>query len=342
MGDKIADRQGCQRQTTRLIQLLAPLALLAVALTMRVGAAKAEDYPSRGIHVIVPFGPGGVTDIVSRIVFDAMAKVLGQPVVIENRAGASGTIGDEFVADAPPDGYTLLVNDPSGPLATAPSLYPSRHFDPTARLAPVALFGSTGAVLVVPADFPAKTLADLVALAKQKPGELLYGSTGVGTPGHLNGALFDRIVGIDARHVPYRVGSQGVTDLISGRLSFWIIPLPAVLPYIQNGQLRALAVAGEHRLHDLPDVPTVKESGFGDYDVSTMYALFAPQGTSVNVTATLQRATDQVLAIDEVRQRLAKAGVEPMTGSPQLIGQILKTKIDQWADVIHAAGITPE
>jgi tripartite-type tricarboxylate transporter receptor subunit TctC len=336
MGDKSADRTRRQR-TVRL-----PFALFAATLIAFVGAAQAEDYPSRGIHVIIPFGPGGVTDIVSRVVFDAMAKVLGQPAVIENRAGASGTIGTEFVADAPPDGYTLLVNDPSGPLATAPSLYASRHFDPTGRLEPVALFGSTGAVLVVSANFPAKTLADFIALAKQKPGELLYGSTGVGTPGHLNGALFDRIVGIDARHVPYRVGSQGVTDLIGGRLSFWIIPLPAVLPYIQNGQLRALAVAGDHRLKDLPDVPTVKESGFGDYDVSTMYALFAPHGTSADVVATLKRATDQVLAIDEVRQRLAKAGVEPMTGSAERIGQILKAKIGQWADVIQAAGITPE
>jgi tripartite-type tricarboxylate transporter receptor subunit TctC len=341
MGDKIAKRRGYRRQTLRLRHWV-PLALFAATLMALIGAAKAEDYPSRSIHVIIPFGPGGVTDIVSRVMFDAMAKVLGQPTVIENRPGASGTIGDEFVADASPDGYTLLVNDPSGPLATAPSLYTSRHFDPTARLEPVALFGTTGAVLVVSANFPAKTLADFVALAKQKPGELLYGSTGVGTPGHLNGALFDRIVGIDARHVPYRVGSQGVTDLISGRLSFWIIPLPAVLPYIQNGQLRALAVAGDHRLQDLPDVPTVKESGFGDYDVSTMYALFVPHGTNADVVATLKRATDQVLAIDEVRQRLAKAGVEPMSGSAERISQILKTKIGQWADVIQAAGITPE
>jgi len=338
MGDKIGNRQSCRRRTALRAALVA---LIAAAVTF-VGAAQAQDYPSRSIRVIIPFAPGGVTDIVSRVVFDAMAKVLGQPTVIENRAGASGTIADEYVAAAPPDGYTLLVNDPSGPLATGLSLYPSRHFDPTTRLVPVAPFGSTGAVLVVAANFPAQTLADLVALAKAKPGELLYGSTGLGTPGHLNGALFNRIVGIDARHVPYRVGSQGVTDLISGRLSFWIIPLPAVLPYIQSGQLRALAAAGEHRLYDLPDVPTVKESGFGDYDVSTMYALFAPLGVSAQVIATLQRATDQVLAVDEVRQRLAKAGVEPMTGSAELVGQILKAKIDQWGDVIRAAGIAAE
>jgi tripartite-type tricarboxylate transporter receptor subunit TctC len=341
MGDKIGQARSCQRQTAHLSRRAHWLALVAVSLALVV-AARADDYPSRSVRVIIPFGPGGVTDIVARVVFDAMAKVLGQPAVIENRPGASGTIGNEFVADAPPDGYTLLVNDPSGPLATGVSLYPSRHFDPTQRLEPIALFGTTSAVLVVADKFPAKTLADLVALAKQKPGELLYGSTGLGTPGHLNGALFDRIVGIDAQHVPYRVGSQGVTDLISGRLSFWIIPLPAVLPYVQNGQLRALAVAGDHRLRDLPEVPTVKESGFGDYDVSTMYALFAPKGTATDIVATLKRTTDQVLGIDDVRQRLAKAGVEPTTGSGELIDKILKAKIAQWADVIHGAGITPE
>jgi tripartite-type tricarboxylate transporter receptor subunit TctC len=342
MGDKIGGRRSCQPRTARHAAIAAPMAALIAAAIALIGAARAGDYPSRSIRVIIPFGPGGVTDIVSRVVFDAMAKVLGQPMVIENRPGASGTIGDEFVADAPPDGYTLLVNDPSGPLATGVSLYPSRHFDPTVRLEPIALFGTTGAVLVVSANFPAKTLADLVALAKQEPGELLYGSTGLGTPGHLNGALFNRIAGIDARHVPYRVGSQGVTDLISGRLSFWIIPLPAVLAYIQNGQLRALAAAGAHRLRDLPDVPTVAESGFGNYDVSTMYALFAPRGTPADIAATLRRATDQVLALDDVRQRLAKAGVEPLTGSAELVGTILNAKIDQWAEVIRAAGIAPE
>jgi tripartite-type tricarboxylate transporter receptor subunit TctC len=303
---------------------------------------RADNYPSRSIRVIVPFAPGGVTDIVSRIVFDAMAQRLGQPIVVENRPGAGGTIADEFVADAPPDGYTLLVNDPSGPLATAVSLYPSRNFDPTTRLVPVVQIGTTGAVLVVSPKLQVKTVQEFVALAKQKPGELFYGSTGVGTPGHLNAELFKRIVGIDATHVAYRVGTQGVTDLMTGRLSFWIIPIPPVLPYIRNGQLRALAVAGEHRSKDLPDVPTVKESGLGDYDVSTMYALFAPQGTSPGIIAILARATAEVLNIDAVRQRLDKAGVEPLIEPPELVSQILKSKIAQWGEIIRRAGILPQ
>ena len=301
MGDKIGNRRGCREPSVRCAAAAAIAAVLAL-----VGAARADDYPSRSVHVIIPFGPGGVTDIVSRVLFDAMAKVLGQAIVIENRAGASGTIATEFVADAPPDRYTLLVDDPSGPLATGVSLYASRRIDQLTRLEPIAPFGTTGAVLVVAVNFPAQTLADFVALAKQKPGELLYGSTGIGTPGHLNGALFDRIVCIDARHVPYRVGSQGVTDLISGRLSFWIIPLAAVLPYIQSGQLRALAAAGEHRLRELPNVPTVKESGCGNYDVSSMYALFAPRGTASDIVGVLKRATDQVLNDEDVASVSAK------------------------------------
>jgi tripartite-type tricarboxylate transporter receptor subunit TctC len=321
----------------------AGLAALMTAVSIAaLGTVRGQDYPSRNVRVIIPFAPGGVTDIVSRIVFDAMAKILGQPMVIENRPGASGTIATEFVADAPPDGYTLLVNDPSGPLATGVSLYASRNFDPTTRLVPIAPIGTTGAVLVVSEKLPAKTLQEFVALAKQKPGELLYGSTGRGTPGHLNGELLKRIVGIEATHVPYRVGSQGVTDLLSGRLSFWVIPLPPVLAHIQSGQLRALAVAGEHRLKDLPEVPTVKESGYGDYDVSTMYALFAPKGTRADIVAKLAKATEQVLGIDDVQKRLRKAGVEPLIGPPELVSEVLKSKVTQWADVIHRAGISAQ
>src|ERR1700734_729666 len=181
MGDKTGDPQSCQRQTLHLPRRARWLALIAVSLAF-IGTARGSDYPSRSVRVIIPFGPGGVTDIVARIVFDAVAKVLGQPTVIENRPGASGTIGNEFVADAPPDGYTLLVNDPSGPLATGVSLYPSRQFDPTERLEPIVPFGTTGAVLVVSDKFPAKTLADFVTLAKQKPANCSTAPPGGGGP----------------------------------------------------------------------------------------------------------------------------------------------------------------
>lgn len=316
--------------------------VVAIAIGV-VGATSlcADEYPSRNVRVIVPFAPAGVTDIVTRIVFDAMASNLGQAMVIENKPAASGTIGTEFVADAAPDGYTLLVNDPSGPLATNVTLYASRNFDPLKRLAPVAMLGATGAIVAVPSSLPAKTLPELVALAKTKPDEILFGSTGIGTPGHLNGELFKSVVGIEAAHVPYRVGTQGVTDLLSGRLTFWVIPLPAVLPYVREGRIRALAVAGDRRLAELPDVPTVKESGFADLDLSTMYAVFAPASAPPQVIAKLSSAAGEVLRIGAVRQRLENAGVQPMFEPAMRVQQVLQSKISQWSQVIRHAGISP-
>jgi tripartite-type tricarboxylate transporter receptor subunit TctC len=278
---------------------------------------------------------------VTRIVFDAMSSNLGHPMVIENKPGASGTIATEFVADAAPDGYTLLVNDPSGPLATNVTLYASRNFDPLKRLAPVAMLGATGAVVAVPGSLPAKTLKELVALAKAKPSGILFGSTGIGTPGHLNGELFRSVVGIDATHVPYRVGTQGVTDLLSGRLTFWVIPLPSVLPYVKEGRIRVLAVAGDRRLAELPDVPTVKESGFADLDLSTMYAIFAPASAPLSVIAKLSSASEEVLRIRAVQERLENAGVQPMFAPASYVKDVLQNKISQWSQVIQRVGIAP-
>jgi len=317
-------------------------ALIAIAIgVVAANHLHAEEYPSRNIRVVVPFAPAGVTDIVARIVFDAMSLNLGQSIVIENKPGASGTIATEFVADAAPDGYTLLVNDPSGPLATNVSLYASRNFDPLKRLAPVAMLGVTGAIVAVPGSLPAKGLQEFVALAKAKPQEILFGSTGIGTPGHLNGELFKSVVGIEATHVPYRVGTQGVTDLLSGRLTFWVIPLPAVLPYVKEGRIRPLAVAGDRRLPELPDVPTVKESGFADLDLSTMYAIFAPAGAPPNVIAKLSTACEEVLHTSAVRQRLENAGVQPLFAPASWVQQVLQNKINQWSQVIQHAGIAP-
>ena len=252
---------------------------LTTCIALGTLAARAANYPDRPIHVVVPFAAAGVTDIVARIVFDYIAQTTGRTIVIDNRPGAGGTIAVGQIVNAAPDGYTLVMADPSGSLPANVTLYPDLKYDPRRDLAPIAMFGTSGAMLVVGDDLPVKSVADLIALAKSKPGELTFASTGVGTPGHLNGELFCRLAGIKAVHVPYRVVGQGVTDLVAGRISFWISPIATMLPQVQQGQVRALAVAGEVRSPDLPGVPTIRETGIGDFDASTTYAMFAPVGT---------------------------------------------------------------
>ena len=311
-------------------------ALMCLAAT---GAARALDFPTRTIRLVVPFAAAGVTDIVARIVFDKVAQALGQQVIIDNRPGAGGTIAVDAVAHSPPDGYTLVMADPSGSLPANLTLYPKLNFHPLRDLAPVASLGTTGAVLLVANDLPAKTIHEFVALAKAKPGELTFVSTGNGTPGHLNGELFMRLAGIKAIHIPYRVVSQGVTDLVTSRVSFWIAPIPTLLSQIQAGQVRPLAVAGEARSADLPGIPTVKESGVGDFDASTTYGLFAPAGTPPEIVERIYAEVKRALEIDSVQQKLRAAGVEPRIGTPDDVKRLLETKIPQWAEVIKSAGI---
>ena len=313
--------------------------LAAIAVAGAHAGARADDYPTRTIRAVVPFAPAGVMDLVARIVLERVGQSLGQQIVIDNRPGAGGTIAIDLVAHAPPDGYTIVIADPAGSLAASVSLYPKLNYDPIRDLAPIALMGTSGAVLSVSNALPAMTLQEFVALAKSRPGELLFGSAGNGTPGHLNGELFKRLTGIDVVHVPYRVGSQAVTDLIAGRISFWISPIATVLPQIQAGQLRPLAVSGRSRSRELPDVPTVRESGFGDYDVSTSYALFAPAGTPQPILGKLHAEVKRALETDSVQQRLRTAGVEPGVGPPEQVQRLLVTRIAQWSDVIKISGI---
>ena len=313
--------------------------LAAIAVAGGSASARADDYPTRTIRAVVPFAPAGVMDLVARIVLERVGQSLGQQVVIDNRPGAGGTIAIDLVTHSPPDGYTIVIADPAGSLAASVSLYPKLNYDPVRDLTPIALLGTSGAVLSVSNALPVKTLQEFVALAKSRPGELLFGSAGNGTPGHLNGELFKRLTGIDVVHVPYRVGSQAVTDLIAGRISFWISPIATVLPQIQAGQLRPLAVSGRTRSRDLPDVPTVRESGLGDYDVSTSYALFAPAGTPLPILAKLQAVVKGALEDDGVHRRLRIAGVEPGVGPPEEVQRLLAVRIAQWSDVIKMSGI---
>ena len=315
--------------------------LAALLLPLSLGAARAAEWPTRPVRVIVPFGASGVTDIVTRIVFDKVGQQLGQQVIVDNRPGAGGTIAVDVAVHAAPDGYTFIMADPSGSLPANVTLYPTLKYDPRKDLAPVAIIGTTGAAVTVPASSPPKTLKELVELAKQKPGELTYVSVGNGTPGHLNGELFSRLVGIKAVHVPYRAMSNAVTDMVAGRVSFWIVPIPGLLQHIKAGEVRALAVAGEQRSPDLPDVPTVAETGYGNFDASTTYALFGPAGTPKAITARLHDEIKKALESDVVQEKLRKAGVEPKIGTPAQVTKMLEERTPQWAEVITSAGIRP-
>jgi tripartite-type tricarboxylate transporter receptor subunit TctC len=317
-------------------------ALGAVALLLPLGTARALDYPTRPIRLIVPFAASGVTDIVARIVFDKVGQQLGQQVIIDNRPGAGGTIAIDLAVHAAPDGYTFIIGDPSGSLPANITLYPTLKYDPRKDLAPIAMIGTTGAAVTVPASSPVKSLKDLVELAKAKPDELTFVSVGNGTPGHLNGEMFSRLVGIKAVHVPYRVMSQAVTDIIAGRVSFWIVPIPGLLQQINAGQVRALAVAGDARSRDLPGVPTVEETGFGRFDASTTYALFGPAGTPKEIVERMHDEIRKALDSAEVQEKLRKAGVEPKIGSPEQVKAMLEERTPQWAEVIKSAGIRAE
>lgn len=318
-------------------------ALIGAALMLLpLGTARAADWPTRPVRIIVPFGASGVTDIVTRIVFDKVGQQLGQQMIVDNRPGAGGTIATDIAVHAAPDGYTFIMADPSGSLPANITLYPALKYDPRKDLAAVALIGTTGAAVTVPASSPVKTLKELVELGKQKPGELTYVSVGNGTPGHLNGEMFSRLVGIKAVHVPYRVMSQAVTDMIAGRVSFWIVPIPGLLQQINAGQVRALAVAGDARSRDLPNVPTVQETGFGHFDASTTYALFGPAGTPADIIDKMHDAISKALDSADVQAKLRTAGVEPKIGSPAQAKAILEERTPQWAELIKSAGIRAE
>ena len=313
---------------------------IAVAMTLVVVATfpASAQFPERPIKVVVPFAAAGVTDVVARVVFDHVSRAINQTIIIDNRPGAGGTIGIEQVAATAPDGYTLIMADPSGSLPANVTLYPALRYHPIRSLSPIAIFGNTGAVLLVSNELPVKAAQELVALAKSKPGQLTFASTGAGTPGHLNGELFSRLAGIKAVHVPYRIVGQAVTDLIAGRVSFWIAPIPTMLQNVRQKQLRPLAVAGDQRSSDLPGIPTVKETGIGDFDASTTYAIFAPAGTPRAIVDRLHIEIKRALDNEMVQQKLLGAGVTPRIGTPEDITKMLEARIPQWADVIHSAG----
>ena len=314
------------------------LALLA-ALQLLASPASAQTYPSRFVRLIVPFGAAGSIDVTARLLAKPVAETWGQQIVIENKPGADADLGTEAVAKAAPDGYTLLLT--SQALAVNASLRPGRPYK-TSDLAPIALVASTQAVLVVPTTLPVSTVADLVALAKSQPGKLDFGSTGIGTSGHLACELFRLTAGIDMLHVPYRNIGQQMTDLIAGRTTMGMPTVPGAMAHIGGGRLKPLAVSGTARSPALPNVPTLAEAGLVGYEATTWYALFAPKGTASDIVSRLNAEFRAALARPDIAAKLAELGLEPRGGTPAELARHVEAETVRWARVVKEANIRAE
>jgi len=319
----------------RALRLLSACAALALGLLVSSTAPAA--YPDKPIRLLVPFPPGGAADLMARSLGQKLGQQLGQAVVLDNRGGAGGTIAAEAVAKAAPDGYTLLFGT-MGTQAINPNLYPKLRYDPVKDFAPVSLTHATPRVLVVYPQMAAKNIAELIALAKSRPGEITFGSAGNGSSGHLAGEYFKSLTGIAMTHVPYKGTSGAMVDLLAGRISMSIDAPAAYLEYIRSGQVRALGVTSLKRMAILPEVPTIAESGVPGFDVSNWLGVLAPAGTPPAVVTQLNRAIVQAMNDAEMRKQLADAGIEAMSSTPAQFAAFTKTEIAKWARVVKASG----
>lgn len=312
------------------------LGLATLPLAGAAGAA-AEPYPTRLIKLILPQPPGGPGDMFARLIAQQMSASLGQPVIVDNRPGGALMIGTSAVAAAKPDGYTLLFVPP-GPLTVRPAIAKDLGYDPIKSFAPVALVASSPQILVVSPALPVQSVRELVAYARDNPGVLNLSIPGIGTQPHLIGELFKQRTGVSILTVPYK-GSAAVTDLLAGRVQMYFGPAQDLLPHIQIGKLRPLAVLSATRRPELPNVPTMAESGYDGFDVSFWVGIVAPAGTPSDIVARLNAAINAGLASVEMRDRLAKVGADPRPGTPQEFAAFIAAEARQWANVARAAGI---
>jgi tripartite-type tricarboxylate transporter receptor subunit TctC len=321
----------------RLKRCAAALAAGVVAIGTWGSAGAGEPYPSKPIRVIVPVAPGGGTDTTARLIGQKLNESLGQPIIVDNRPGAAGNLGVEIASKAAPDGYTLVIPITSFP--ASPSLYPNLPFDPVKNFAPIGLVTSAPLLLVVNPSLPAKSVKELVALAKSKPGELNYGSSGVGTTAHLGAELFNRMAGVKITGVPYKGGGPAVVDLIAGNIQLYFSTIPAAIPHTKSGRLRPIALTSLKRMPEIGDIPTVAESGLPGFEVVGWFGLFAPAGTPRPVVTKLNKEVVTILQMSDVREKLSAHGLIPGGGSPEELGAFLRAEIKKWAAVIKEAGI---
>ena len=304
-------------------------------------AAGAQPYPSHPITLVIPSAPGGILDVLARMIGDAMQAEWGQPAVVLHKPGAAGIIGSEFVAKAKPDGYTLLMGN-VGPLGINPALYPALPYDAVADFAPVAQLATFPNVLVVGSKVPAGSVAEVIALAKQKPGALTYASPGIGQTQHLSGEVFMRMTGMDIVHVPYKGTGPALVDVVGGQVTMMFSNLSPALPLVKAGKLKALAVTGRQRSAALPDVPTMSEAGVAGYEVMSWVGLVAPAGTSPEIIQRLHALVAKTMKTPAAIEKYEGMGAAPGTGSSTDLGAFIKSEIAKWTKVVREGGIKPE
>jgi tripartite-type tricarboxylate transporter receptor subunit TctC len=319
-------------------RLASGVAQIACACAIAVALPSvAQTYPAKAIRMIVPFPPGGTTDILGRIAGQKITEALGQQVIIDNRAGAGGNIGTELVAKSPPDGYTLLT-DPGSTLTINPSLFSKLSFDPLKDFAPITILAAVPNMLEVHPSLPVKNVRELIALAKTKPGQLNYASTGAGQSTHLSMELFKTMAGIDLNHIPYKGSAPALTDLLGGQVSLMFDNMPSSLPHVKAGKLRALAVSTLKRSPTMPQLPTVAESGLPGFEVSVWFAVLAPAGTPREVVNKLNAVLVKALQAPDVKERLASQGAEAVGNTPEQFSAQMKRDLVKWAKVVKDSG----
>lgn len=319
----------------QLFRIAVVLSLLAPA-----APAVAQAFPNKPVKLVVAFTAGGTTDSLTRLIGQRLGDRYKQSFIVENKPGAGGNIGTEFVVRSPPDGYTLIVNS-VGPMAINASLYKGLTYDPQVDLVPIVQFADVPNVLVVPPLLNIKTMQELVAYAKANPAMTNYASTGTGTSSHLAGFLLAQKAGFTAAHIPYK-GAGAVVDLLAGRVQFMFATIPSVIGHIRAGTLNAIAVSSLQRSRSLPMVPTVHESGFPEFQAGSWFGLFAPKGTPEAITADLNKVVNEILRIPEVAAKMVQEGADPVGGTGAQFGAFIKAEHEKWKSVVKASGATAE
>lgn len=321
------------------VAIASVLLLLVSAISMPAMAQtklESQAWPNRPITIVVSFGAGGTADILARMIGEELSTALGQPVVIENRPGAGGNLGAQTVARAAPDGYTLLMSG-SPTHSVGPHLFKNLSFDPMKDIPPVAMIATAPNLLVVNSNLPVKSLKELVQLARDKPGTVTFSSAGVATSGYLAAEMLKSTARLDMAHVPYKSGPEAVTGVLSGDVSFIFFTVPALLPQVKTGKLRVLAITGAERSSLVPDVPTVAESGFSDFDVQAWFALFAPKGTPEPVVQRIAAEVEKILKRPDIREKMAKLGAEPRFMNPKQLTDFVAVESPRFGKLLEGA-----